>query len=143
MQISPVSDSSSSGSTASSASTAAYGLNFQSLLQIILTQLTYQDPLKPMDNFEFVSQLAQFSQLEESQQLNTTVSSLLTSQTSTQALGLLGHTVSLTSGSNSSTVTSGSVTAVNFSSSGPSLTITTSSGQVLANVALSSVTSVQ
>ena len=30
---------------------------------IVLTQLTYQDPLKPVDNLEFVSQIAQFAQL--------------------------------------------------------------------------------
>ena len=33
------------------------GLDFQSLLQIILTQLTAQNPLQPLDNFQFVSQL--------------------------------------------------------------------------------------
>ncbi|NWP01137.1 hypothetical protein GY973_23920, partial [Escherichia coli] len=40
-----------SASTASAA-TDAFGLGFDALLKIILTQLTYQDPLKPMDNFE-------------------------------------------------------------------------------------------
>ncbi len=142
MSVSAVS---SAGGSAASSDAAAntFGLSFQSLLQIILTQLTYQDPLKPMDNFQFVSQLAQFSQLEESETLNTTVTNLLTAQTDTQAVGLLTHTVTLTSGSNSATSTSGSVTAVNFSSNGPSLTITTSSGQVIANIAMSSITSVQ
>ena len=39
-----------------------------------------RDPLKPMDNFQFVSQLAQFSQLQQSQVLNTTADSLLSAQ---------------------------------------------------------------
>ena len=43
--------------TTGSAAASAFGLSFESLLKIILTQLTYQDPLKPVDNFEFVSQL--------------------------------------------------------------------------------------
>jgi flagellar basal-body rod modification protein FlgD len=142
MSVSGVS-SAGGASSSSSGVAGANGLNFQSLLQIILTQLTYQDPLKPMDNFEFVSQLAQFSQLEESQTLNTTTANLLTAQTNTQAIGLLSHTVTLTSGTNSAAATSGRVTAVNFASSGPSLTITTASGQVIANITMSSITSVQ
>lgn len=34
-------------------------------LQILVTQLRYQDPLNPMDDKEFVAQLAQFSTLEQ------------------------------------------------------------------------------
>jgi flagellar basal-body rod modification protein FlgD len=127
-----------------SASTGSGGLDFQSLLNIILTQLTYQDPLKPLDNFQFVSQLAQFSQLEQSQTLNTTVANLLASQSTVQAVSMLGHTVSLTAGSSSSAQSvTGKVTAVNLSSGQPSITITTSSGQVLTDVSISSVTSIQ
>src|SRR5438552_3050012 len=75
------------------ASSAAFGLDFQSMLKIILTQLTYQDPLKPLDNFQFVSQLGQFAQLQQSQSLNDQITTLLTAQSSLQATGLLGKTV--------------------------------------------------
>jgi len=102
MAVAPVS------STGNSAQTA-FGLDFQSLLKIILTQLTYQDPLKPMDNFQFVSQLAQFAQLQQSQSLNDQVTSLLSAQSASQATGLLGHTVDVTS---QGTTLSGTVTAV-------------------------------
>src|SRR5690606_13462746 len=61
---------------ASQAAPSAFGLGFDALLKIILTQLTYQDPLKPMDNFEFVSQLAQFSQIQQGQTTNDRLESL-------------------------------------------------------------------
>ena len=38
----------------------------EDFLQLLVTQLKNQDPLKPTDNTEFVAQLAQFSQLEQS-----------------------------------------------------------------------------
>ena len=127
--VSPVSNSSS-----------AFGLSFQSLLQIILTQLTYQDPLKPMDNFEFVSQLAQFTQLQQSQTLNDNISNLLSAQSASQATSLLGKTVDATS--NGATVT-GIVKSVSFSSGQSTLTIQTSSGSTVSQIAVSAVTQVQ
>lgn len=130
-------------SSATSSADSAFGLSFQSLLQIILTQLTYQDPLKPLDNFQFVSQLAQFSQLQLSESLNTDVSNLLASQSSTQAVGMLGHTVNLTTGTsaNSSQVT-GKVSAVTFSNGQPQLTVTATGGQVYTGVSISQITQI-
>ncbi len=119
----------------------ASGLDFKSLMQIILQQLTYQDPLKPMDNFQFVSQMAQFSELQQIQSLNTSISTLLNTQSSLQATGLLGKTVDFTTAGSTSTI--GTVKSVTFSSGKPSLTITTSGGQTVANVDLSAITQVQ
>ena len=45
-------------------------------LQLLTTQLQYQDPLQPMDNSQFASQLAQFSQLDQLSSLNQEVSNL-------------------------------------------------------------------
>ena len=39
-------------------------------LQLLVTQLKYQDPLDPMKNDEFIAQTAQFSALEQMQQVN-------------------------------------------------------------------------
>lgn len=127
-------------SSATSASSAAFGLDFQSLLKIILTQLTYQDPLKPLDNFEFVSQLAQFSQLQQSQALNDQITNLLAAQSATQATSLLGKTVDFTQGT---TTFSGTVQAVAFSNGAPALTIKASDGTVMSSVTLSQVTQVR
>jgi flagellar basal-body rod modification protein FlgD len=137
MAIAPVS---STGAVAQN----AFGLDFQSLLQIILTQLTSQDPLKPMDNFQFVSQLAQFSQLQQAQSLNDTVTNLLSAQAATQATSLLGKTVDLGSGQAAgASATSGVVKAVSFSNGTPSVTILTGDGQTIANIAISTITTVR
>ena len=131
--------------TASTASTgqSAFGLDFQSLLQIILTQLTYQDPLKPMDNFQFVSQLAQFSQLQQTQTLNDQITTLLTTQATVQATSLLGRTVDLATGTDQTVTESGTVTAVSLSSGQPQITIKTTGGQTVANLPLSQVVQVR
>jgi len=124
-----------------SAASSTSGLDFQSLLQIILQQLTYQDPLKPMDNFQFVSQLAQFSQLQQTQSLNTSITNLLTAQASLQATGLLGKTVDFMTDGN--TQLTGTVKSVTFASGQPALTVTTAKDETIANVALSAITQVQ
>jgi len=124
-----------------SATSAAFGLDFQSMLKIILTQLTYQDPLKPLDNFQFVSQLGQFAQLQQSQSLNDQITTLLTAQSSLQATGLLGKTVDLTP-QNGAPV-SGQVTAVTFASGVPNLTVKMSNGQILTAVSLADISQIR
>lgn len=123
-----------------SSSSSAYGLDFQSLLKIIMTQLTYQDPLKPMDNFQFVSQLAQFSQLQQSQTLNDQITSLLSAQSMTQATSLLGRTVDFTSETQN---LSGTVQSISVSSGTPELTIKLSDGTLLANIGLANINTIR
>jgi flagellar basal-body rod modification protein FlgD len=58
----PASSSSSSNSSASSG--ANQQISESTFLQLLVAQLQNQDPLQPMDGMQFVTQLAQFSQLE-------------------------------------------------------------------------------
>jgi flagellar basal-body rod modification protein FlgD len=124
----------------SSTAQSAFGLDFQSLLSIILTQLTYQDPLKPVDNFEFVSQLGQFAQLQQSQTLNDQITSLLSAQAANQATSLLGKTVDVSSGI---APASGIVQAVSFSGATPQVTIRTSDGSIITGISMGSITQVR
>jgi flagellar basal-body rod modification protein FlgD len=61
------SGSSSSGSSSSASSLAASDAlgNEQTFLQLLVAQLQNQDPTNPMDGTQFVTQLAQFAQLEQ------------------------------------------------------------------------------
>lgn len=124
----------------SNAATDAFGLSFDSLLKIILTQLTYQDPLKPMDNFEFVSQLAQFSQIQQGQTMNDRLEVLVSAQATSQATSLLGTQVDVPAGA---TQLSGTVTAVTFDNGTPRITIKTADNRTISNLAIASISQVR
>jgi flagellar basal-body rod modification protein FlgD len=100
-------------------------------LKILLTQLRFQDPLKPIDNQEFVAQLAQFSSLEFSRQQSDRIEALLTIQSASQSLSLMGKTVQVATDGGDQV---GTVTAVRFDNGNPLLAIRTASGQVLTDV---------
>jgi flagellar basal-body rod modification protein FlgD len=62
-------------------------------LKLLATQLQYQNPLDPLKDSDFVAQLAQFSNLEGIQQLNTSISNMLLLQQMTQGANLIGKTI--------------------------------------------------
>ena len=64
-------------------------------LKILITQLQNQDPSSPMEDKEFISQMAQFSSLEQVSNLNTEFAKVSTQLAGTQAVSLLGKNVSL------------------------------------------------
>ena len=126
-------------SSAPSAALQSSNLGLQDFMKILLTQLTYQDPLKPMDNQEFIAQVAQFTSLEQAQQLNTKIEQLVINQSALQSVGLIGKTVVAESGGASIT---GTVASISLAGDVPSLSINTASGLV-PDVALSQITSVR
>jgi flagellar basal-body rod modification protein FlgD len=128
------------GSGTATQATDAFGLSFENLLKIVLTQLTYQDPLKPMDNFQFVSQLAQFSQIQQSQAMVDSLAVLVSAQATGQAAGLLGKTVDIAIGAGA---VSGEVVAVTFSSGNPAITIETADGSTISSLPLGSVSQIR
>jgi flagellar basal-body rod modification protein FlgD len=118
--------------------TASLGL--QDFMRILLTQLAYQDPLKPMDNQQFMSQIAQFTTLQQSQQLNEKIDQLLSIQSAVQSIGLIGKTVDVEAAGGP---LSGSVTGLSFAGGAPQLTLRTASGQVLTGIPLGQVVNVR
>jgi flagellar basal-body rod modification protein FlgD len=117
------------------------GLTQQDFLQVLMTQLSYQDPLKPMDNEQFLAQMAQFSSLGLMQQQNDKTDTLLAIQSAAQTIGLLGHSVQMNTNTG---VQIGTVGAISFLSDGtPQLTVNLANGTVLTGIGLSQVTLVQ
>ncbi len=89
-------------------------------LHLLVAQLEAQDPLNPMDSTGFTAQLAQFSSLEQLQNINMTLGDIGTSQsvlTSSQAVGFIGKTI--TALGDSVDVTSGMSQGIEFTLSQP------------------------
>ena len=61
-------------------------LGKDAFLQLLITQLANQDPTNPMDDREFIAQMAQFSSLEQMQNMTKAMESLLASQMQTQLM---------------------------------------------------------
>ena len=118
----------------------ANSLGMEDFLKILLTQLTYQDPLKPMDNQQFMAQMAQFTSLEQTQQLNNKIATLISNQAALQSVGLIGKTVDITTSSGSVT---GTVSALSLSGDSPLLTVRTAGGATLSNISLSQLVAVR
>jgi flagellar basal-body rod modification protein FlgD len=115
-------------------------LGMEDFLKILLTQLTYQDPLKPMDNQQFMAQMAQFTNLQQTQQLNDNIKTLITNQAALQSVGLIGKTVDVTTANGNVT---GTVSALSLSGDTPLISVKTSTGAVIDNISLSQLVAVR
>jgi flagellar basal-body rod modification protein FlgD len=115
------------------ASTQQTMIGQDDLFQILLTQLNYQDPLKPMDNQEFIAQLAQFTTLEQTRQQNEKFDNLLSMLSTNQAVSMLGKVVQVQL---EQTTEAGSVIGIDFDKGVPQLTVRASSGEVFNQVKL-------
>ena len=64
-------------------------------LKLLITQLSHQDPTKPLEDREFVAQMAQFSALEQMTNMNAELAKVLGLLARGQAVALLGKTVEI------------------------------------------------
>lgn len=128
--------------TAPGTSTAGQSSNIgiQDFLKILTTQLNNQDPLKPMDNQDFVAQIAQFATLEQSRQLNSKLDAMLSLQGSTQSVGLLGKKVDVEF---NGSVVSGDITALSLASGQPIMTIKTALGEFRDGITLAQILNIR
>ncbi len=118
-------------------SAANNAISQEEFVKLFLAQLNYQDPLEPLNNREFLAQLAQFSSLEQSRQINDNIVGLLAMNTSNQGLALLGKNVEVeVSGGQKF---SGVVEAVHYNGTSPELTVKAASGSFVDKISLSQV----
>ncbi|WP_397449120.1 flagellar hook assembly protein FlgD [Pseudomonas sp. NA-150] len=115
-------------SQAASASnpTGTSALGKDAFLQLLVTQLKNQDPLSPQDNTAFVAQLAQFSSLEATQNLSTSVDSIASQYQSSQALqasALVGRSVVVDTGATNVDTSKGLTGTVVLPSSSTATTV--------------------
>jgi flagellar basal-body rod modification protein FlgD len=121
-----------SGTQGTTMSNPSSNLGENDFLMLMMDQLKNQDPLNPSDPTQYLSELAGFSSLEQETQIATSTASAATQQASSSALSLLGHTVGYTD--SNGVAQTGTVTKVDFTSSGPSLTIGSTPGISLGSI---------
>ena len=88
-------------------------VDYQSCLKLLVAQMKNQDPTNPMDSTQYMAQLAAFSQVEQSVQMNTKLDQMLQSSTLEQADSIIGRTVTSADGA-----TTGKVAEVRLVSNG-------------------------
>jgi flagellar basal-body rod modification protein FlgD len=96
-------------------------------LKLFVAQLQHQDPMNPMQDSEFMGQMASFSTLEQVTNLASANAAIASNLSLSHSVGLLGRTVSWTDGAK--VVHTGVVEKVNQSADGkPVLTVSGTEG---------------
>lgn len=100
-------------------------LGKDAFLRLLLTQLRHQDPMSPVEDQQFLAQMAQFSALEQMQNLAKAMDAFASVQLQvsswTQSVGLIGRKVTLTNADGADMT--GTVTAVRLKEGVPYLVV--------------------
>jgi flagellar basal-body rod modification protein FlgD len=126
-------------STGSSSSSSDASITSQlgpsAFLQLLTTQMSNQDPLNPMDDTQSVSQLAQFSALQASDNLQTSFANFQSNFAVLQSANLVGKnvTVNSTDGSGNTSSLTGTVGYVAVVNGAPEISLLDSNGNVISN----------
>jgi len=101
-------------STATSAPTGTNGtgaqsktaVDYQSFLRLLVAEMKNQDPTNPMDSTQYMAQLASFSQVEQSVQINSKLNQILQSSALAQADAVIGRQITSADGETTGIVAS-------------------------------------
>lgn len=98
--------SSRASSTASSAtSTGTNAKSSTSFIELLLSQITNQNPMEPMDNATMVTQLAQFEMVEKMDNLDENINSMMVYQNMMNSVNMMGKNVTINNPDTGETVT--------------------------------------
>ncbi|PPK94518.1 flagellar basal-body rod modification protein FlgD [Kineococcus xinjiangensis] len=89
--------------------------NKDTFMKLLVAQLRYQDPSKPVDSSTFIAQTAQFSSLETLEGMSKNNTSMLAAQLRLQASSLVGQSVSYPGADG---IVTGTVTSASFAGTG-------------------------
>ncbi len=106
-------------------------VNTDDFLKLFLTQLNYQDPLEPVDNREFLTQLAEFSSLQIANSNSKSMESLLDVSSVNQSVSLLGKEVLVNSGNIPGGSAVGTVSAIELNGNNVVLGVNISADDVI------------
>ncbi len=112
------------GQSTSTSDAAKASLDYNSFLKLLITQMQNQDPTDPMDATEQVSQLATFSQVEQSIKMNSNLDNLISQSNLSNASNYVGKTITSADGK-----TTGVIQSVDVTSEG--LTAVTVEGKLI------------
>lgn len=100
MSVPPVGQSSGTQAPAPTPQTVDY----QAFLRLLVAEMKNQDPTSPMESTDYMAQLASFSQVEQSVQMNAKLDDLLKTSALSQAGGLIGREIVSADGETTGTV---------------------------------------
>lgn len=101
-------------------------------LKLLATQLKYQNPLEPLNDAEFMGQMAQFTTVEQIANLSNAFSEFNSNIFRTQSIALLNRKVEASLGTQ---IVAGTVTKVKFEGGSAKLTVTNPQGATEVDIA--------
>jgi flagellar basal-body rod modification protein FlgD len=119
----------STAATTAASSSSNLPISNNQFLQLLMTELKNQNPMNPnsSDPMQFVTELAQFTAVEQQTYTAESTQTMAAGQNNANAIAMIGHTVDYTDPTTQATA-SGVVQSVEFTSSGPTLTINGTAG---------------
>ena len=110
--------------TAATGNASGLPVNSNQFLQMLMAELKNQNPMSPnsSDPMQFVTELAQFTSVEQEMNTAQSTKSMASGQNTASAVALIGHAVNYIDPS-TGVPGSGTVQSVDLTSAGPTLTI--------------------